>query len=88
MIRAALAVQTGGRDDHRAVEYLRAALETAERHDRLVLAMAARRRLGELLGGDEGDTLIAQADEWMTGEGIVNPDRMIELVAPGFGHRG
>ena len=31
------------------------------------------------MGGDEGAALIAQADEWMTGEGIKNPARMTDV---------
>jgi len=42
----------------------------------------ARRKKGELLGGDEGRALIAQADEWMAGEGIVNPARLASAFVP------
>ena len=47
-------------------------------------AAAARRRLGELLGGDEGQTLVARADAWMRLQRIENPPRMTEMLAPGF----
>ena len=47
-------------------------------------AAVARRRLGALLGGDAGRDLVAQADSWMAGQGIVNPSRMTALFAPGF----
>jgi hypothetical protein len=49
-----------------------------------LFAAAARRRLGQLLGGNCGQALIAQADAWMAGQGIVNPARMTAMLAPGF----
>ncbi len=47
-------------------------------------AAAARRRLGELLGGDGGQALIAAVDRWMTSAAIVRPERMVAMLAPGF----
>jgi hypothetical protein len=44
---------------------------------------AARRRRGELTGGDAGRALAAESDAWMTGQGIRNPERMSVLLAPG-----
>jgi hypothetical protein len=42
-------------------------------------AMAVRRRLGELRGGTEGQTLIQEADRWMEGQSIQNAERMSAL---------
>ena len=53
----------------------------------LLYAAAARRRLGEMLGGDEGRALVETADAWMRSETIVNPERMTEVFAPGFDRR-
>jgi eukaryotic-like serine/threonine-protein kinase len=47
-------------------------------------AVAARRRLGEMIGGDRGRQLIAETEEWMSKQQIKNPARMINLIAPGF----
>jgi hypothetical protein len=48
------------------------------------LAAAARRRRGELLGGDKGCELVEAADEWMRGQGVRNPARFAALYAPGI----
>jgi hypothetical protein len=47
-------------------------------------AVATRYRLGELLGGDRGQELLRDADEWMERQQIKNPARVMNLVAPGF----
>jgi hypothetical protein len=46
-------------------------------------AAAAQRRRGELLGGEKGKALIREADDWMASQEIVNPTRMMNLLAPG-----
>ena len=45
-------------------------------------AAASRWRMGELLGGDRGAALIAEARAWMTEQGIHNPTRMTAMRAP------
>ena len=44
----------------------------------------ARRLKGELIGGDAGRALVAEADAWMAGEEIANPARLAFAFAPGF----
>ena len=44
---------------------------------------AARRRRGELTGGDGGRRLVEESSAWMSGQGIRNPARMSALLTPG-----
>jgi serine/threonine protein kinase len=50
--------------------------------DMALYASAARRRAGELRGGEEGAALVQAADDWMTQEEIAYPERMASLLAP------
>jgi tetratricopeptide (TPR) repeat protein len=58
------------------------ALAGFEATDMALLAAAARRQRGLLLGGTEGQGLVAQADVWMANEGVVHPARMAAMLAP------
>jgi hypothetical protein len=64
-----------------------ARLQEAERGfvatDMACWSAVARRRRGQLVAGDEGRALVADADEWMRGQGIVNPSRWADMYAPG-----
>jgi hypothetical protein len=51
--------------------------------DMALHAAVARRRRGELMGGDTGQSLVASTDAWMAGQSIKNPDRMAAMLAPG-----
>jgi eukaryotic-like serine/threonine-protein kinase len=79
---AALAKQRG--DTSRAEALTMKAVEGFEAADMALYAAAARRRLGELRGGDEGRNLIAQSEEWMSKQQIKNPVAVTNLMAPGF----
>jgi len=82
LIRATVVARRG--DAERAVTELRAALEGFEAAGMALLAAVCRRRLGELLGGEEGQGLVDAANEWMVAQRIVSPERMADLYAPGF----
>jgi hypothetical protein len=50
-------------------------------------AAAARRRLGELLGGDEGRDHLEATDAFFMDELVRSPERLTGLLAPGFRSR-
>jgi hypothetical protein len=82
VIRAAVAWQR--RDHAAAVQLLGQATEQFETLEMKAHAAATRRRLGQLVGGDQGRELIDAADTWMKSQGIRNPVRMTRVYAPGF----
>ncbi len=67
----------------RAVALLESAEAGLVAADMALHAAAARRRRGELMGGDAGRSLVAAADAWMAGQGITSPERMTAMLAPG-----
>ena len=81
------AVETRRGRPERAIGPLRLAIEAAQSSQLALCAAAAQFRLGELLGGDEGAVLLAEARTWMDSQAIRNPERMIEGIAPGFARR-
>jgi serine/threonine protein kinase/tetratricopeptide (TPR) repeat protein len=82
LIQAGLARRRG--DDSRAVALISQAIEGFEASDMSLYAAAARRRLGETLGGDQGRELIKKAGNWMSRQQIRNPEAFTNLLAPGF----
>jgi hypothetical protein len=82
LIHAGLASRRG--DDARAAQLISQAIESFEASDMALYAAAARRRLGEVLGGDRGAELVSQADDWMSKQQIKNPTAVANLMAPGF----
>lgn len=85
LLRAAIEA-TRGRPG-RAVEHLGIALDVYTASRSRLYEAVTRRRLGELVGGDEGAALIAAADAWMRERHIVRPDRFCAAFAPGFPER-
>jgi hypothetical protein len=55
-----------------------------ESADMQLFALAVRRRIGELLGGREGDALVGSSEQAMRQQCIRNPGRIAEMLAPGF----
>lgn len=82
-IRAGAAALGG--DRAAAATALESAASAYADSDMALRAAAARRRLGELKGGEEGRALVEAADGWMRDHGIARPDRMAALFVPGFG---
>ena len=78
LIRAGLAALGG--DSARAVILLAEAVERFEAVEMRLCAASARRRLGELTGGDRGQANVARADQWMTDQKIQNPAGMASMI--------
>jgi serine/threonine protein kinase len=78
LVWAGVARGAGDRDATRA--HLRAAVDYADASDMRLHAAVAKLRLGDLDGTstEAGD----RAREWMTGQGIVRPDRVAAMLAP------
>lgn len=86
LLRAAIALHKGDRT--LAVARLEAACRA---FDGPALAMEqayARRRLGLVLGGEQGLREVAGADTLMRSHGVKDPARWTAAQAPGFLHRG
>ena len=79
-IRAAVAARRG--DHVTARQLFSAAAQAFENSEMRVHAAAARRRLGELIGGDEGRQLVTTADAFVASLRVVRPERLIVLRAP------
>jgi hypothetical protein len=82
LIRATIAARRG--DIEQAVTELRTAAAGFDASSMQLLAAATRRRLGELIGGDEGEALVSASIDWMTEQHVRAPERMTALYAPGF----
>jgi serine/threonine protein kinase len=82
--RGALAHQLGDHDAAR--RHLVDAVERLTTVGMALYAAAARYRLGECVGGHEGEDLIQVATAWMRGQKIKNPSRMVAALTPGL-HR-
>ena len=67
-----------------AIVALERAVATAEAASALLLAESGRRWLGELCGNPEGEELAERSRRWMTKQGVLDPDRIAHLIAPGF----
>lgn len=82
LVRAAVSAHRG--DIEVAISILKSATQSLDQADMNLFAAAARWRMGELIGGNRGDASIRQADESMRAQGIVNPRRIVDTLAPGF----
>jgi hypothetical protein len=82
LIESALRHSEGDHDGAR--EQLERAIAGFEGQSMALFAAAARARLGALIGGQAGTELLAAAHSDFRTEGVVNVERMIEMLAPGF----
>ena len=72
----------GGRT-HEAVLLLQAAETEFAAADMALHATVAKKRRGDLVGGEEGRALLDPVDDWMRAKGIRNPPAMAAMLAPG-----
>jgi eukaryotic-like serine/threonine-protein kinase len=82
MIRAGVAQQRSQTSATSGL--LKKAIKGFEDADMRLYAAAARRRLGETTQGQKGSALVAEADAWMANQGIVKPELITRMLAPGF----
>jgi hypothetical protein len=82
VIRAGLAYRRG--NNARAEVLATEAIDGFEAADMTLYAAAARRRLGEIIGGDRGEELLNQADELMRRRQIKNPLAFANLLVSAF----
>jgi tetratricopeptide (TPR) repeat protein len=80
MIHAVLDVGEG--DEAGARRHLEKAVRIFERQGLRLYAAAASVRLGELTRGDAGARLVLSGKDAFRAEGVVDPDRMIEMLSP------
>jgi eukaryotic-like serine/threonine-protein kinase len=78
-IRAGVAAARGDRSE--AARLFAAGVTHLEAVDMNLYAAGARRRLGELLGGAEGQAQVERADSWMKQQTIRDPARMANVFA-------
>ncbi len=82
LVRAAAANLSGDREQ--AIELLRRGHRWAERTETMLFAVAAGRRLGQLVGGEAGEALVADSDAAFAARGVVDPAAMTRVFVPGF----
>jgi eukaryotic-like serine/threonine-protein kinase len=76
-------IATARRDLDTAKGLLLTAETGFEATDMALYAAAARRRRGQLTGGDAGRGIVEAADLWMGRQKILNIERMTAMLAPG-----
>jgi tetratricopeptide (TPR) repeat protein len=81
-LRAGISALKGDLDQSR--QLLEAAVRNFEKAEMLLFAATARRRLGKLIGGTEGDALVAEADAWLRTQLVKQPERFADVLIPGF----
>jgi tetratricopeptide (TPR) repeat protein len=82
LIRAGACSLRGDREG--ALRDLRLAEDLFVAADMTLHLQAARLRRGTLEGGAAGLALAEEAQGWMRGQGIVRPDRITDVLVPGF----
>lgn len=71
-------------DSQGAARCLQRARKAFGENDMNLHAAVASTRYGELVGGDEGEAALVDAEIWMSEQGIVRPTQICNVLAPGF----
>ena len=79
-VLACLAMHGGQRGA--AAAHLRRASEQYDEADMALEASACRHRLGEIVGGEEGDAAVLHAQEELRAGGIASPERWVAMFLP------
>jgi hypothetical protein len=82
LLRAGIAATR--RDMSTALEHISFAVDRFKECRSEFWHAVSLRRKGQMLGGEEGQTLMREADNWMAEEGIKNPARVTSAFIPGF----
>ena len=82
LVRAAVACLRN--DKNAAVSQLSEARVGFTNTDMKLYAAVAKRRLGEIIGGADGQSLTDEADQWMREQRIRDPAKFTRMLAPGI----
>jgi hypothetical protein len=85
LLAAAVAHRRG--HDEEAAHHLHEATKAGTKAEMELLVAIASRRLGQLLGGDEGAAGIEHADAWLRVRGVQRPERFCDALLPFPGPR-
>jgi hypothetical protein len=80
LLRASIANVEGDRATER--RELEAALGAFDALEMGAHVAVTRRRLGNLVGGEESHALVAEADRWLAAQGVRRPDLWTRMLAP------
>ncbi len=70
-----------------AAQTLISAAKIFEDTDMMGYAWSARRRAGQIIGGDEGGAIVDAADRWFQSQSILRPERFAAMHVGGFAAR-
>ena len=82
LVLAGLAAVEG--NQRQSIKLLRVGIQQCDEAELALFAAAARCRLGALLNNNEGQSLLTAGTNFMQQQGIRSPERMIEMLIPGF----
>jgi hypothetical protein len=82
LLRAGVAWGEGKQGE--SIHWLGRAVAELDGAELTLLAECARRRLGQLIGGDEGRLLVGRSEAFMRAQGVVEPGSLTRALVPGY----